>query len=340
MNMNDVHVSFQPPKPPFDLVLVTGAAGFIGSRVVRLLSELGCRMIAIDSGYVGLPLPAASEHVVPITADIRDRQAMKQIFVDHLPDAVLHLAAVHHIPTCERNPHLAFDVNVMGTQSLLDAAEIAGTGNIVMASSGAVYAWDSGPLVEDKTPTGASDVYSITKLTNEYQIKGWAERVGARAHLVRLFNTIGNGDPNGHLIPDILTQIMGGDDRPAVHLGNTKPKRDYIYVDDVASGFVSALAHIMDGPPVDVFNLCTGQELSVAELVHLMGDILGKDITIQSEPSRFRKVDRLQQLGNPAKLQRKTGWKAAWDTRAALTAIVAGLGHLPAASLHDSGHSA
>jgi nucleoside-diphosphate-sugar epimerase len=340
MNMNDVCVSFQPPKPPFDLVLVTGAAGFIGSRVVRLLSELGCRTVAVDNGYVGLPLPAASANVVPIVADIRDQAIMKQIFVDHLPDAVLHLAAVHHIPTCERNPHLAFDVNVLGTQSLLDAAEAAGTGNLVMASSGAVYVWDSGPLNEDHTATGASDVYSITKLTNEYQVRGWAERVGARAHLVRLFNTIGNGDPNGHLIPDILTQIVGGDARPAVCLGNTKPKRDYIYVDDVASGFVSALAHIMDGPAVDTFNLCTGQELSVAELVHLMGDILGKDITIQSEPSRFRKVDRLQQLGNPAKLESKTGWKAAWDARSALTAIVTGLGHLPATSRNNAGHEA
>ena len=340
MNTNDVCVSFQPPKLPFDVVLVTGAAGFIGSRAVRLLSELGCRTIAVDNGYVGLPLPVASTHVVPVIADIRNRQVMKQIFADHRPDAVLHLAAVHHIPTCERDPHLAFDVNVMGTQSLLEAAEIAGTRNIVAASSGAVYVWDSGPLVEDETPTGASDVYSITKLTNEYQMKGWAERVGARVHLVRLFNTIGNGDPNGHLIPDILTQIVEGDERPVVRLGNTKPKRDYIYVDDVASGFVSALAHIMDGPPVDTFNLCTGRELSVAELVHLMGDILGKKIEIESEPSRIRKVDRLQQLGNPGKLERKTGWKAAWNARAALTAIVEGLGYLPAASRSNVSHPA
>ena len=340
MSINELCVSFQPPKPPFDVVLVTGAAGFIGSRAVRLLSDLGCRVIAVDNGYVKLPLPAATAQVVPVKADIRDRELMKQIFADHRPDAVLHLAAVHHIPTCERDPHLAFDVNVMGTQSLLEAAEAAGTGNIVMASSGAVYVWDTGPLVEGETATGDSDVYSITKLANEYQVKGWAERVGARAHLVRLFNTIGNGDPNGHLIPDILAQIVGGDERPVVRLGNTKPKRDYIYVNDVASGFVSALAYIMDGPPVDTFNLCTGRELSVEELVHLMGDILGKEITIESELSRFRRVDRLQQLGNPEKLERKTGWKAAWDARSALTAIVEGLGYLPVASRSNASHPA
>jgi UDP-glucose 4-epimerase len=332
MNMNDMGVPFRAPKPPFDVVLVTGAAGFIGSRVIRLLSELGCRTVAIDNGYVGLPLPPASRYVVPFAADIRERETIKQLMTDHRPDAILHLAAVHHIPTCERNPHLAFDVNVMGTQSLLEAAEIAGISNIVMASSGAVYDWENGPLLEDETATGARDIYSITKLTNEYQLKVWAERMDARAHIVRLFNTIGNGDPNGHLIPDIFAQIAGDDARPIVRLGNTKPKRDYIYVDDVANGFVSALACILNGPPVDIFNLCTGQELSVAELVHLMGDILGKEITIESDASRFRKIDRLQQLGNPGKLERKTGWKAGWDARAALTAIAEGLGYLPAAS--------
>lgn len=332
MNMNVMDTPFRAPRPPFDSVLVTGAAGFIGSRVIRLLSDLGCRTIAVDNGYIGLPLPSASKYVVPVSVDIRDRDAMKRLLIDHKPDAILHLAAVHHIPTCERNPHLAFDVNVMGTLSLLEAAEAAGVSNIVIASSGAVYAWESGPLIEDETATGARDTYSITKLTNEYQLKVWAERMGARGHIVRLFNTIGNGDPNGHLIPDILAQIAGDNEQPVVRLGNTKPKRDYIYVDDVANGFVSTLAHILDGPSVDVFNLCTGRELSVAELVHLMGDILGKKITIETELSQFRKIDRLQQLGNPEKLEQKTGWKAGWDTRAALMAIAEGLGYLSATS--------
>jgi len=325
--------AFRPAKPPFSTVLVTGAAGFIGSRVVRLLEDLGCRIIAVDNLYVGLPLPAQTALVMPVKADLRDREAMQQVFSEHRPEAVIHLAAVHHIPTCERDPFDALDVNVMGTQSLLEAVETMpeAARNVVFASSGAVYAWDDGPLNEARTMTGANDVYSITKLTNEYQINGWGQRKAGRTHIARLFNTIGNGDPNGHLIPDILTQIGGGGEVATVRLGNVKPKRDYIYVDDVASGFVSVLSHMRNGPPADVFNLCTGEEMNVAELVHLMGDILGQKIKIETDAARLRKVDRLQQLGDPAKLRQATGWQPAWTARDALTAIIGGLGHRQAA---------
>ena len=317
----------RPARPPFDTVLVTGGAGFIGARTVALLADLGCHVIAVDNLYVGLALPAATDRIVPIEADIRDRGAMAAILAAHRPDAVLHLAAVHHIPTCEREPHLAMDVNVMGTQSLLEAMQAAGCLNIVMASSGAVYQWKDGPLNEAETPTGATDVYSITKLANEYQVWGWADRVGGRAHMVRLFNTIGLGDPNGHLIPDILEQIAAGDERPVIRLGNTAPKRDYIYVDDSAAGFVSVLADLPNGAPREAINLCTGNELSVGELVALMGDIMGKSVQIQSDPARFRKIDRLQQLGDPGRIKAKTGWAPAWDARASLVAIMRGLGY-------------
>jgi UDP-glucose 4-epimerase len=329
MNFRQKPMAFRPAKPPFSTVLVTGAAGFIGARVVRLLEDLGCRVIALDNGYVGLPLPPASALTIPVSVDLRDRAALKRVFAEHQPQAVIHLAAVHHIPTCERDPHLAFDVNVMGTQSLLEALETMPDAslNLVFASSGAVYAWDDGPLNETRTMTGANDVYSITKLTNEYQINGWAQRRGARTRIARLFNTIGNGDPNGHLIPDILTQITDGGEVATVRLGNTKPKRDYIYVDDVASGFVTMLSHMLNGPPSDVSNLCTGQELNVAELVNIMGDILGKRIKIETDASRLRKVDRLQQLGDPTKLQSETGWAPAWSAREALSAIIDGLGY-------------
>jgi UDP-glucose 4-epimerase len=307
--------------------LVTGGAGFIGSRAVTLLADLGCHVVALDNKYVGLPLPEQTEQVTPVNADIRDREGMKAVLAEHRVEAVLHLAAVHHIPTCEREPHLAMDVNIMGTQSLLEAMEAAGCRNLVMASSGAVYRWEEGFLDEATTGTGATDVYSITKLANEYQIGGWADRTGSRAHAMRLFNTIGSGDPNGHLIPDILQQIAAGDDRPVIRLGNTAPKRDYIYVDDVAAGFVAALGHVLEGEARDIFNLSTGSELSVGGLVELMGEIMGKVVQIEKDPSRFRKIDRLQQLGDPSKFSARTGWQPAWTTRDALVAIMRDLGY-------------
>lgn len=312
---------------PFATVLITGGAGFIGSRAVQILRARGVNVIVADNGYVGIPLPPASEGIIPVEVDIRDQQAIAAVLAEHRPDAILHLAAVHHIPTCEREPHLAFDVNVLGTQALLDGAEKAGIKNIVFASSGAVYRWDEGPLDEDKTLTGATDVYSITKLSNEYQLAGWAARTGARVHIARLFNTIGTGDPNGHLIPDILEQLSSGAEQPVVKLGNTKPKRDYIFVEDSAAGFVALLEGLADGEAVEFFNLCTGEEMSVGDLVAMMGDLMGVDVQIESDPTRFRKIDRLQQLGDPTKLKTRRNWTPNWTARRAVASIMRDLGY-------------
>lgn len=312
---------------PYRNVLVTGGAGFIGSRVVPRLNARGVQQIVVDNGYVGLPLPEASDGIVPISADIRDTEAMRAIMAEHKPQAILHLAAVHHIPTCEAKPHLALDANVMGTQSLLDAAAAEGVRDIVFTSSGAVYQWESGPLEEATTPTGATDVYSISKLAGEYQVAGWAGRTGGRAHIGRLFNTIGTGDPNGHLIPDLLDQLSTGASEVTVKLGNTKPKRDYIHVDDVADAFVALLEGLPEGEAVEYFNICSGQEASVAELVGLMGELLGVSVNIETDPARIRKIDRVQQLGAPGRIAARRGWRAKRDLRSALTEIMTHLGH-------------
>lgn len=316
---------------PYQTVLVTGAAGFIGSRVVPLLEARGVRQVALDNLYVGLPLPEARDGVIPVEVDIRDHDAVAAVMREHRPEAILHLAAVHHIPTCEAKPHLAMDVNILGTQVLLDCANEAGIKNIVFTSSGAVYDWVDGPLDEKTTPLGASDTYSIGKLAGEQQVAHWAGKNDGRAHIGRLFNTIGTGDPNGHLIPDLIDQLSSGtaDEEVVVKLGNTKPKRDYVHVDDVAAAFVALLEGLPEGEPVERFNICSGREASVAELVEIMGDLLGRRVRIESDPSRIRKIDRIQQLGSPVRIGARRGWSAQLTLRDALTEILGALGHTP-----------
>jgi UDP-glucose 4-epimerase len=289
-----------------------------------MLAESGHDVIALDNLSVGLPLPKASDNLIPIQADIRDSAAMRAIVAEHRPQSVLHLAAVHHIPTCERKPSLALDVNVMGTQSLLEAIEETDCTGIVMASSGAVYDWKDGSLSEASTPLSAFDVYSTTKLTNEYQLAAWGKRFGKKVRLGRLFNTIGAHDPNGHLIPDIMDQIDGNSDqRCVIKLGNIETRRDYIYVDDAARGFIALLADLSSDSSIDIYNICRGEDYTVADLVKLIGELVGVEIEISVDPSRIRKVDRMQQLGDPSKIAARTGWRAQFGLREALSRILA-----------------
>jgi UDP-glucose 4-epimerase len=206
---------------------------------------------------------------------------------------------------------------------LLDAAVRHGVGPLVMASSAAVYDWWDSALSEDRTPTSATDVYSTTKIANEHQGKIWAAKTGDQVAMARIFNVIGHDDRNGHVIPDILQQVSRGGD--VVQLGNTAPKRDYTHADDTAAGVVALLAHMHKGAAWEAYNISFGAEYSVVDLVAAIGEYLGRDLRIEHDPARVRKVDRVHLLGDTAKMRRVTGWRAEIEFHAALKKILAKL---------------
>ena len=309
----------------FSRVLVTGGAGFIGHRLVRTLAARKIATAVLDNLFVKMPMPEPSEFVCTFESDIRDITAVDGIFAAFRPDAVVHLAAVHHIPTCERQPHLAMDVNVVGTQALLDVAAKHGVRTFLLASSAAVYDWWDGALVEDETPLRATDVYSTSKLANEYQLRTWSDRTGGSGAIARIFNVIGHDDPNGHLIPDILGQLdiaNGGIRAPRVKLGNTRPQRDYTHADDTSAGVLAILeSHDWDGA-VQAYNVSFGQEHGVSELVGIIGRHFGTEIEILHDDSRVRRVDRLHLLGDQKKARRVLGWQARIGIASALSDIL------------------
>jgi UDP-glucose 4-epimerase len=306
----------------FTRFLVTGGAGFIGRPVVdNLLSDPGIAVMVVDNLSVGLPMPAPRAGLQTINADIRDGDAMQRAFAAFSPEVVIHLAAIHHIPTCEARRAYALDVNVVGTETILEAAARARAARFVLASSGAVYAWEDGPLDEAKTPLRPADNYAIAKSTNETQARLWAERTGARAVIARIFNTIGRNDPNAHLVPDILRQIPSGARAAEIALGNLSPRRDYIHVEDTAR----ALALLATAPlakRIETFNVATGEDVSVQELVEMLSSVIGVDIAIRVDPARKRRVDRPSQLGGVGKIRQVLAFEPRRHLRDALIDIV------------------
>ena len=160
-------------------ILVTGGAGFIGSRLVQRIISHGGHVSVVDNLSVGLPMPPLTPALTPAKIDIRDGDGLTSFMTEFAPDIVVHLAAVHHIPTCETRRAYALDVNIVGTETVLAACEQAGVKSLVMASTGAVYAWTD-DVLNETSALGASDNYSIAKLANETQGRLWAERSGGR----------------------------------------------------------------------------------------------------------------------------------------------------------------
>lgn len=301
-------------------VLVTGGAGMIGRRVVTQLQGLGVETAVLDNLSSGLPMPQSA--VLTVHGDIRNPDVLDELLRNFRPDAILHLAAVHHIPTCETQRVYCLDVNVTGTENLLCAAENHGIRKVTIASSGAVYAWENAALSEDSTPLWACDNYALAKTCNEAQLRFWAQRTGGIGRAARIFNTIAHDDPNAHLIPDIAAQLRHSVDAVTLHLGNLASKRDYLHADDTAAGLIAVLRDDRPTTVYDCFNLCSGVERSVEELVHSIASLLTRDIRIETDPSRRRAIDRPSQLGNPDKTQRLLGWTAHMAFDHALSATI------------------
>lgn len=298
------------------IFLVTGGAGFIGHRVVEFLAKSEHHVISVDDYSFGRETHDVLTNVTSIRCDIRNREEITSIIQKYQPHCIVHLAALHHIPTCEKRPEDAIAINIAGTENVLRALP---GGNVVLASSGAVYDWQDAPLTEssDVLP---HDLYALCKFANEHQLRIWREQTGGHYVVARIFNTIGHDDTNGHLIPDILKQIGNGND--TVKLGNLQPKRDYIHADDTAAAISALAIKIGSLPAGSVYNVSTGSEHSVVDLVNAVGEALQRNLVIEQDPARIRKVDRLHQLGVNERLKNAVDWEPQINFKAALKNII------------------
>jgi UDP-glucose 4-epimerase len=304
-------------------IMVTGGAGFIGHRVMRWLSAHGngAKLAILDNLSVGLPMPAGTAGLTTYVADVRDSSEVARIFSDFAPDTVIHLAAVHHIPTCETRRSYALDVNVVGTENVLEAAQQNDVRRVTLASSGAVYDWSAGALSEDESTLKPADNYSVAKHANETQLRLWADRNGTCARIARIFNTIGHDDPNAHLIPDMISQIAPDARTATIALGNLTPRRDYIHADDTARA-IAMMTMAAAGPSTQAFNVSTGVDVSVAELVTMLGEVMGTTIVVTEDAARKRRIDRPSQLGSTEKIRRELGFVPEKSLRIALEDIL------------------
>lgn len=299
-------------------VLVSGGAGFLGSNLTEFLLKNEYTVIVYDNFFNGKRefLPESHPNLDVIEADLRETKRLKEIIQKFQPKTIFHLAALHFIPYCNAHPIETIQVNVEGTESVLEAARDSSVDKVIYASTAAVYGIYDDFNLEDHRPW-PMDIYGDTKYFGEHLLRLFHEKSGKTGVVARLFNLFGPNETNPHVIPEILNQLRESD---TVRLGNLKPKRDYIYVLDVAKALFAMDQKISDG--LNTFNVGTGQEYSVDELVRTVADILGRDVKIETDPARVRKQERLHLVAGIDKIKNELGWQPEEDLFTGLKKLI------------------
>jgi UDP-glucuronate 4-epimerase len=269
-------------------ILVTGAAGFIGSHVAQRLLQRGDEVIGLDNfapNYsrarkeANLKEYAGYERFAFIEADIRDAPAMRDLFAAQKFDRVMHLAAMGNVRYSVEHAPEYTAVNIAGTVNLLEATRLSGTRYFVFASTSSVYGNAPIPFVETQAVAQPLAPYPATKIACEVMAHSYHVAFGLKCTGLRFFNVYG---PRGR--PDMMPyeftrKISAGE--PLRLFAAGRPQRDWTFIDDNVNG---VLAAVDAGCDYEIFNLGRGQPIVLSRFVEIIESLVGREAIIQHAP--------------------------------------------------------
>ncbi len=291
------------------LAFITGGDGFAGTWLQRHLSECGDRITA----------PPFHEMDVTNISVVRRKLAMAS------PEVVFHLAAFTHVGQSWDKPDEVFRVNSIGTLNILEAARgMENPPRVVVVSSAEVYGRvrpEDLPLSED-APMQPMTPYAVSKVACEY--------LAIQAHLghgldvvrVRPFNHVGPSQSPEFAVSALAKRIVEAQRSGSTRLpvGNLTPRRDFTDVRDVARAYRQVATGGVAG---EVYNICSGRELSIGELAERLVALSGADLELEVDPALQRAADTPALRGDPSKLERATGWRPEIDLDDTLLSVIA-----------------
>ncbi len=304
-------------------VLVTGAAGYIGSHACKALAQAGFEPIGVDN------LSRAGRTAIPggplIVADIGDRAVIDDVLRTYRPVAAMHFAAYAYVGESVLQPALYYRNNVVGSLTLLEALIAAGIDRIVFSSTCATYGVPVAVPIAEDHPQSPINPYGSSKLMIERMLGDFGAAFALRHVALRYFNAAGADpegelgechDPETHAIPLAIEAALGqgsafeiyGSDYPTA---DGTAIRDYIHVTDLVDAHVRALRYLLDGGTSIALNLGTGRGHSVRELLDAVSRVTGATIPVRLAPRRAGDPPEL--VANPGRAQSLLAWQAARD---------------------------
>ncbi|HQK43224.1 MAG TPA: GDP-mannose 4,6-dehydratase, partial [Anaerolineaceae bacterium] len=305
-------------------VLVTGAGGFIGSRLTEALCARGARVRAFvrynsraDIGLLKLLPAEVLRSVEVIMGDLQDEDALEKAASGTA--LVFHLGALISIPYSYQHPVEVVRANILGTLAVLQACRNAGC-RVIHTSTSEVYGSALRVPIDEQHPLQGQSPYSASKIGADKLVESYYRAFGVPAVTIRPFNTYGPGQSARAIIPTIITQALQAEE---IHLGNLDALRDFTYLDDTVAAFIKAA----ETPGIDgeTFNLGSGHEVSIRELSEEIVELTGSRARVVVDEERLRpeKSEVVRLLADNSKARRVLGWAPQVELREGLTRTIA-----------------
>ena len=308
--------------------LVTGADGFVGQWLVRELlrgNTAVTGMIRTATPALTTLEPALANKVEWRCCDLGDPHALQSLVADSKPEAVFHLAAQSSVPQSQRDPITTVETNVLGTVRLLEAIRRgAEQATVVVVGSSDAYGTvsdDELPLSED-APLRPNNAYASSKAAAEIIALQFARSGFVRAVATRSFNHTGPGQSSHFAVSSFAKQIAAakqGDGSREIVVGDLSPRRDICDVRDAAAAYVR-LAQA--GSVGQVYNVCSGRDHSMREIVEELAEIAGISVTTRQDPALLRPIDTPRLRGDPTRIMKDTGWHTRIPLRTTLSDLL------------------
>ncbi|WP_338264310.1 NAD-dependent epimerase/dehydratase family protein [Corallococcus caeni] len=287
-------------------MLVAGGAGFVGSTLARVLTDLGARVVSFDDYSTGsrANLPQ-HPRVEAVEGDASDAFQLIEVMRVREIELVFNCIGDTFVPEAYQFPQRFFERNVLATLNVLRAAKESGVKRVLHVSSTEVYGETGAEPTDESCALQPLNTYAVSKLAADRLCYTYHLEHALPVIVARIFNCYGPRATHPYVIPEIIRQLHEG---PRLRLGNLEVERDFTHVEDTARALVAVMAS--DLPDGDAVNVGTGQAHSVASLVKRLAVIMGvTNVQVDVDAARLRRHDIRRFCADNGKLRRATGWE-------------------------------
>ncbi len=292
-------------------ILVTGAAGFIGSHLVEELLRAGNRVKALirynsrsDIGFLKELAPELLTNMEIIHGDVRDPFAVDSAVAG--VDVVFHLAALIGIPFSYTAPQSYVATNISGTLNVLEACKKHSIKKVVLTSTSEVYGTALFTPITEEHPLQPQSPYSASKISADALGVSYTKSFNLPVSIVRPFNTFGPRQSMRAVIPTIIVQALN---RDKISLGDLTTTRDFNFITDTVSGFIAVAEK--GKPDGTVYNIATENGITIEQTAKKILEIVGRSLPIETDLARHRppesEVRKL--IGSSQRAQQELGWR-------------------------------